>query len=295
MKNKIGTELRNTNTINIDQLDGVGIAKLINSEDKMVAEAVDKVTNRIGEAIEKAYSKFKSGGRLIYMGAGTSGRLGALDAIELTPTYGVPNDRAFGLLAGGERAMYEAVEGAEDSKELAIEDLKNVNLSEKDIVIAIAASGRTPYAISGIEYANEVGALSISVTCTESNEMIDKSQIAINPVTGPEVITGSTRMKAGTAQKMVLNMFSTGIMIKMGYVYENLMVNVQPTNEKLVQRSISILSQILKIDNTMAENLLKQAHNNVSAGIVMHKLNLDYNTALKKLNENENSVNKVLN
>ena len=261
---KTVTETRNKNSMHIDQLDGKGIAKLINEEDHKVAEAVATQTDKIGEAIESIAKRFDQGGRIIYIGAGTSGRLGALDAIELTPTYSVPPERAFGILAGGQRAMFEAVEGAEDSTELAINDLKNIKLSERDTVIAIAASGRTPYAISSINYANQIGALSISVTCNDNNEMKDIAQIAISPVVGPEVITGSTRMKSGTAQKMVLNMISTGVMIKMGYVYENLMINVQPTNEKLINRAEKILTQILKIEREYASTLLKEAKNNVS-------------------------------
>lgn len=201
---KTVTETRNKNSMHIDQLDGKGIAKLINEEDHKVAEAVATQTDKIGEAIENIAKRFDQGGRIIYIGAGTSGRLGALDAIELTPTYSVPPERAFGILAGGQRAMFEAVEGAEDSTELAINDLKNIKLSERDTVIAIAASGRTPYAISSINYANQIGALSISVTCNDDNEMKDIAQIAISPVVGPEVITGSTRMKSGTAQKWCL-------------------------------------------------------------------------------------------
>ncbi len=268
---KTVTETRNKNSMHIDQLDGKGIAKLINEEDHKVAEAVATQTDKIGEAIESIAKRFDQGGRIIYIGAGTSGRLGALDAIELTPTYSVPPERAFGILAGGQRAMFEAVEGAEDSTELAINDLKNIKLSERDTVIAIAASGRTPYAISSINYANQIGALSISVTCNDNNEMKDITQIAISPVVGPEVITGSTRMKSGTAQKMVLNMISTGVMIKMGYVYENLMINVQPTNEKLINRAEKILTQILKIEREYASTLLKEAKNNVAAAIIMNK------------------------
>ena len=280
--------------MHIDQLDGKGIAKLINEEDHKVAEAVATQTDKIGEAIESIAKRFDQGGRIIYIGAGTSGRLGALDAIELTPTYSVPPERAFGILAGGQRAMFEAVEGAEDSTELAINDLKNIKLSERDTVIAIAASGRTPYAISSINYANQIGALSISVTCNDNNEMKDIAQIAISPVVGPEVITGSTRMKSGTAQKMVLNMISTGVMIKMGYVYENLMINVQPTNEKLINRAEKILTQILKIEREYASTLLKEAKNNVAAAIIMNKKSVNYESAIKILGDNNGQVRNII-
>lgn len=288
------TELRNQNTLAIDQLDGAGIAALINQEDHSVAEAVSTQTEAIGKAIEAIAERFQAGGRIIYMGAGTSGRLGALDAIELTPTYSVPATRAFGLLAGGQRAMYEAVEGAEDSKELAITDLKDHELTAGDTVIAIAASGRTPYAIGGLEYANEVGALTVSVTCTAANKMSEIAQIAINPVVGPEVITGSTRMKAGSAQKMVLNTISTGVMVKSGYVYSNLMINVQPTNEKLIHRSTGILQQILDIPEEDAAALLKAANNQVAAAIVMHKLGLSREAAEAELKAHDNRVNDLI-
>ncbi len=291
---KTVTETRNKNSMHIDQLDGKGIAKLINEEDHKVAEAVATQTDKIGEAIENIAKRFDQGGRIIYIGAGTSGRLGALDAIELTPTYSVPPERAFGILAGGQRAMFEAVEGAEDSTELAINDLKNIKLSERDTVIAIAASGRTPYAISSINYANQIGALSISVTCNDDNEMKDIAQIAISPVVGPEVITGSTRMKSGTAQKMVLNMISTGVMIKMGYVYENLMINVQPTNEKLINRAEKILTQILKIEREYASTLLKEAKNNVAAAIIMSKKSVSYESAIKILGDNNGQVRNII-
>lgn len=291
---KTVTETRNKNSMHIDQLDGKGIAKLINEEDHKVAEAVATQTDKIGEAIESIAKRFDQGGRIIYIGAGTSGRLGALDAIELTPTYSVPPERAFGILAGGQRAMFEAVEGAEDSTELAINDLKNIKLSERDTVIAIAASGRTPYAISSINYANQIGALSISVTCNDDNEMKDIAQIAISPVVGPEVITGSTRMKSGTAQKMVLNMISTGVMIKMGYVYENLMINVQPTNEKLIKRAEKILTQILQIEQEYASTLLKEAKNNVAAAIIMNKKSVNYESAIKILDDNNGQVRNII-
>lgn len=291
---QLTTESRNQETLDIDKLDGVGIAELINQEDHVVADAVATQSKEIGAAIEAIAKRFHDGGRIIYMGAGTSGRLGALDAIELTPTYSVSPKRAFGMLAGGERAMYAAVEGAEDSKELALEDLKKQNLVAGDVVIAIAASGRTPYAISALEYGNKVGALTVSVTCTADNAMMKVAQIAISPVVGPEVITGSTRMKAGTAQKMVLNTISTGVMVKMGYVYSNLMINVQPTNEKLVHRSEGILMQILDIDGESASKLLQNAGKNVSAAIIMHKKDVSKDEAEDLLREHDNRVSEII-
>jgi len=287
------TESRNSNTTNIGTMDGFEVALTINHEDQNVAQAIIQVTEAVGDAIEKAAIKYNDGGRLIYIGAGTSGRLGALDAIELTPTYGVPASRAFGLLAGGDKAMYEAVEGAEDSTEFAITDLKKVALNSKDVVISLSASGRTPYAVSAINYANEVGALTIAVICNQDSEMAKISDVAIAPMVGPEVITGSTRMKAGSAQKMVLNMLSTGIMIKAGYVYENLMINVQPTNEKLVARSINIIEEILHINQDRAEKLFNDAHKNIAIGLVMFKLNLNYEKAQALFEENKRNIHNI--
>ncbi|KRO00523.1 N-acetylmuramic acid 6-phosphate etherase [Companilactobacillus kimchiensis] len=274
-------------------MDGYEIAATINREDFSIPKAISEVTDSIGEAIEKASIKYNDGGRLIYIGAGTSGRLGALDAIELTPTYGVPPTRAFGILAGGQKAMFAAVEGAEDSKELAVEDLKQVKLNNKDIVISLSASGRTPYAVSAIEYAKKIGALTIAVICNNDSEMSRISDIAIAPMVGPEPISGSTRMKAGSSQKMVLNMISTGIMIKAGYVYENLMINVQPTNEKLIARSINIIEEILNIKREDAEKLFKDAHRNIAIGLVMFKLDIDYDSAKIIFEDNKRNIHKI--
>jgi len=290
---RLKTESRNSNTTNIGNLDGYQVAKLINSEDYNVAKSITSVTDSIGEAIEEASKRFINDGRLIYIGAGTSGRLGALDAIELTPTYGVPATRAFGLLAGGQRAMFEAVEGAEDSSELAIEDLKNVNLTKDDIVISLSASGRTPYALSAINYGKEKGALTIAVICNPDSPMAEASDIFIAPVVGAEAITGSTRMKAGSAQKMILNILSTGIMIKSGHVYENLMINVQPTNKKLIARSIGIIEQILKVNEDEAEELFESAHKNIAIGLVMNKLQLSYEDAKDLFNKNKRNIHKI--
>ncbi|MGG5370902.1 N-acetylmuramic acid 6-phosphate etherase [Enterococcus sp. AZ196] len=286
----LATERRNENSMNIDRMATIDLVQTINNEDKMVADAVEKVLPNIAEAIDLGAERFNAGGRLIYIGAGTSGRLGALDAIELTPTYSVSPKRAFGILAGGKEAMYAAVEGAEDSVELAVKDLKDVRLTENDVVISIAASGRTPYSLSAIEYGNEINALTISVTCTADNPMSRAAQVAIAPIVGPEVITGSTRMKAGTAQKMVLNMLSTGIMIKTGKVYQNLMINVQPTNKKLIERSINILMQALSIERDEAAKLFESADNKVNVAIVMHENQLSAEQAVSFLAENDNRI-----
>ena len=288
------TEARNEATKKIDQVSTLEMVTLINQEEQKVAQAIEKVLPQIAAAIDAAAERFKKGGRLIYCGAGTSGRLGALDAIELTPTYSVSPERAFGILAGGEKAMYQAIEGAEDSKELAIEDLTQHQLTARDVVIAIAASGRTPYAVSAIEYGKKVGALTISVTCNNQSPMNQLAEIGIAPIVGPEVITGSTRMKAGSAQKMVLNMFSTGIMVKVGNIYQNLMVNVQPTNEKLIQRATNIIKEAAEIEESQAKEYLEAAQLEVAPAIVMAKAHVDFQKAKQLLAEHDGRISEVL-
>ncbi|WEU33714.1 N-acetylmuramic acid 6-phosphate etherase [Enterococcus faecalis] len=288
------TEARNEATKKIDQVSTLEMVTLINQEDQKVAQAIEKVLPQIATAIDAAAERFKKGGRLIYCGAGTSGRLGALGAIELTPTYSVSPERAFGILAGGEKAMYQAIEGAEDSKELAIEDLTQHQLTARDVVIAIAASGRTPYAVSAIEYGKKVGALTISVTCNNQSPMNQLAEIGIAPIVGPEVITGSTRMKAGSAQKMVLNMFSTGIMVKVGNIYQNLMVNVQPTNEKLIQRATNIIKEAAEIEESQAKEYLEAAQLEVAPAIVMAKAHVDFQKAKQLLAEHDGRISEVL-
>ena len=288
------TEARNEATKKIDQVSTLEMVTLINQEDQKVAQAIEKVLPQIAAAIDAAAERFKKGGRLIYCGAGTSGRLGALDAIELTPTYSVSPERAFGILAGGEKAMYQAIEGAEDSKELAIEDLTQHQLTARDVVIAIAASGRTPYAVSAIEYGKKVGALTISVTCNNQSPMNHLAEIGIAPIVGPEDITGSTRMKAGSAQKMVLNMFSTGIMVKVGNIYQNLMVNVQPTNEKLIQRATNIIKEAAEIEESQAKEYLEAAQLEVAPAIVMAKAHVDFQKAKQLLAEHDGRISEVL-
>ena len=284
------TETVNEATRQIDQLDSLGVVTLINQEDKKVADAVEKELPQIAKAVDAIAERFAKGGRIIYCGAGTSGRMGTLDAIELTPTYSVPAERAFGLLAGGSDAMYRAVEGAEDSKELAIEDLKNVELTPDDCVIGIAASGRTPYTISALEY----GTLTISITCNGDSEMAKVAQISIAPIVGAEVISGSTRMKAGTAQKMVANMLSTGTMIKLGKVYQNYMVQVQPTNEKLVVRATNIISAITGADKETAHRTLTETGMQVPDAIVMLESGCTREQAKKALEATAGNVRKAL-
>ena len=254
----ISTERRNPNTMDIDRVSTIEILRKINNEDKTVPVAVEKALSQIAQLTDVIVDAFNNGGRLIYMGAGTSGRLGVLDASECPPTYGVDYNMVMCLMAGGEKAFIKAVEGAEDSKEQGKLDLINANLSNNDVVIGIAASGRTPYVIGGLNYANEVGAVTACIT-TSANSIIESIvQYPIVAVTGPEPITGSTRMKSGTAQKMICNMISTASMVKMGKVYENLMIDVKATNEKLVSRSFSIICTILECTQDEARVLLSK-------------------------------------
>lgn len=241
--NKLLTEQRNISTADIDLLSAAEIAKKINDEDKTVAIAVEKAIPQIAALVEKAVAVLDAGGRLIYMGAGTSGRIGVLDAVECPPTFGVSPDKIQCLMAGGEYAFVRSVEGAEDSTEAAVADLKRINLTAADIVIGITASGRTPYAVAGVKYAKEIGCATGSISTAAESEIARIVDLPVEAITGPEVIAGSTRMKSGTAQKLICNMISTTVMIKLGKVYQNLMIDVQPTNEKLINRARNILVQ----------------------------------------------------
>ncbi|MBQ8999315.1 MAG: N-acetylmuramic acid 6-phosphate etherase [Clostridium sp.] len=271
------TETRNPNTYNIDNVSTLEMVKIMNNEDAKVHEAIGKELNNIALAIDSIHNALIDGGRLIYVGAGTSGRLGILDASECMPTYGVSEDLIQGIIAGGKDAMFKAQEGAEDSAELCVEDLKNISFSKKDILCGLAASGRTPYVIGGVNYAKSIGAKTISVTCNPESELSKISDIAISPVVGPEVVTGSTRMKAGTAQKMVLNMLSTGSMIKFGKVYGNLMVDVQTTNKKLEERARKIVVDATGCSRDRAIELLDETSNNVKLSIFMEISGLSLN------------------
>lgn len=290
----ISTEQRNINSMSIDTASTLEIVEIINNEDKHIATAIEKVLGDVAKAVDLIYSKLSSGGRLIYVGAGTSGRLGVLDAVECAPTYGVSSDIIMALIAGGNGAFVKAVEGAEDDKELARKDLRDISLSYKDVVVGIAASGRTPYVLSCLAYAKEVEAATISLCCSKNDEMISLSDVAIVVLVGAEVVTGSTRMKSGTAQKMVLNMLSTATMIKMGKVYQNLMVDVQPTNEKLVVRAKSIVMEATGVSEHLALMALEEFSNSAKHAIVMLKANVSYQKACELLNNNDDSIAKAL-
>lgn len=291
---KLTTESRNQNTLDIDKVSTIEMVKKINNEDKKVAEAVEKEIPQIAKSIDGIVDRIHKGGRLIYMGAGTSGRLGILDASECPPTYGVSEELVQGLIAGGHEAIFRAKEGAEDSKELAVNDLKEKNLNSNDIVVGLAASGRTPYVIGGLEYANEIGALTISITCNKDSEVSKTSKIAISPVVGAEVVTGSTRLKAGTAQKLVLNMLSTGTMIKLGKVYGNLMVDVRATNEKLVERAKRIVCEATNVSTEEATKYLEETKFDVKLAIFMILSGLNKEKAEEKLVENKGYIAKAL-
>jgi N-acetylmuramic acid 6-phosphate etherase len=263
---RITTEQRNKNTKNIDIVSTEKMLELINAEDKFVPIAVEKAIPQIAKIVDVITAALKNGGRLFYIGAGTSGRLGVLDASEVPPTFGVDTGIVNGIIAGGDVALRYAVEGAEDSKEEAVKDLKNRGLDDKDVVIGIAASGRTPYAIAGIEYAHEVGAKSGCITTSLDSEIAKIAQYPIEAITGSEPLTGSTRMKSGTAQKMILNMITTSTMVKIGKVYENLMIDVQMSNKKLISRARSIVMDITGVSLEVAIEYLDK-YNSVKYAI----------------------------
>lgn len=291
---KLTTESRNENTLNIDKVSTLEMVKIINNEDKKVAFAVENELENIAKAIDGIVDWINRGGRLIYIGAGTSGRLGILDASECPPTYGVSEELVQGIIAGGKEAIFRAKEGAEDSEELAITDLKDKSLSENDVIVGLAASGRTPYVIGGLKYANDIGALTISVTCNGDSEVSKVAQISIAPIVGAEVVTGSTRLKAGTAQKLVLNMLSTGTMIKLGKVYGNLMVDVKATNEKLVERAKRIVCEATGVERGQAEKTLKETNFDVKLAIFMILSGLNINDAKEKLSKNKGYIAKAM-
>lgn len=288
------TENRNINTMDIDKISTVEVLEKINNEDKNVPLAVKKEIPKIAKLIEKAVERIRKGGRIIYIGAGTSGRLGVLDASECPPTYGVEPELVQAVIAGGEEAMFKAKEGAEDSEEIAVLDLKDRNLNKNDVVIGIAASGRTPYVIGALKFAKENGALTASVSCNKNSQIAREADIEISPVVGAEVITGSTRMKSGTAQKLVLNMISTGIMIKLGKVYENLMVDVKATNDKLVERSKKIVMEATGVSREEAENKLNDTGFDVKLSIFIILSGLNKSKAKEILEKNNGYIAKAL-
>ena len=291
---KLVTETRNPRTMNIDTMSALEIVSIMNDEDNNVVKGVKEVLPEIAKAVEWCAASLAKGARIVYIGAGTSGRLGLMDSVECPPTYGVSPDTVVGLIAGGEGAFIKAVEGAEDRKDFAVEDLKKINLTADDVVIGLAASGRTPYVIGGLEYANDLGCNTVAVACNKNSKIGAIAKLAIEPVSGPEVVTGSTRLKSGTAQKMVCNMISTASMILNGKVYQNLMVDVQQTNEKLVTRAENIIMEATGCSREEASKARVAANGKVKLAVTMILTGLDMEEAAKKLDEAKGHVREAI-
>ena len=288
------TEQRNPNSMHVDSLSALEIVQLMNDEDKQVPVAIEKCLPQIAQAVECIVAAFQQGGRLVYIGAGTSGRLGVLDASECPPTFGVSPEMVKGIIAGGERALRHPIEGAEDSKTQAVVDLQTIQFSSQDVLVGIAASGRTPYVIGALEYAKSLGSVTVSIASNPNSAMANIVDIAIDTVVGPEVLTGSSRLKSGTAQKLVLNMLTTASMILMGKCYQNLMVDVQASNEKLKARAIRIVMQATDCDKALAEETLKQADQNAKLAIMMILSGLDRAQAEALLEKHQGKLQLAL-
>ena len=287
------TEARNPATANLDQLGTLDLVKTMHAVDRDVLAAVDQELPHIAQAVDAIVARLDNGGRLFYLGAGTSGRLGVLDASECPPTYNTPPELVQGLIAGGDTALRRSVERAEDDATQGERDLEAQNFSAKDALVGIAASGRTPYVLGGIDYARKLGAATIGLSCVPGSQLAQHAEIAITPAVGPEVVTGSTRMKAGTATKLVLNMLSTASLVRLGYVYGNLMVNVQPTNVKLRDRAARIVATLTDLPHDQAATLLDQA-GSVKTAIVMQRFNLSRADAEKKLAQTKGRLRTAL-
>ncbi|GAB2028253.1 N-acetylmuramic acid 6-phosphate etherase [Lactovum odontotermitis] len=292
---KLTTERRNTHSLELDAMTLSEQLTAMNAEDQKVALAIQGILPEIKAVIEKVIDSFNKGGRLLYLGAGTSGRLGVLDAAECVPTFGVSAAMVVGLIAGGESAMINAVEGAEDSTSLGVSDLKGQALTENDTVIGIAASGRTPYVIGALDYAREIGAATVAFSCNTNAEMSQHAELKIEVDCGPEFVTGSTRLKSGTAQKLVLNMISTLSMVGIGKVYNNLMVDLKPTNEKLVERSKRIIMQATDCDYKRAAEVFEESGRHVKTAIVMILTDSSKDEAAKKLEKSRGFVKNAVN
>lgn len=288
------SEGRNPDTMDIDLLPSLEIVKRINQQDQQVPLAVEKVLPEIAQAVDKITAAFQKGGRLIYMGAGTSGRLGVLDASECPPTFGVSDQMVIGLIAGGPEAILKAKEGAEDSEQFGVDDLKSINFTEDDVVVGIAASGRTPYVIGALNYANDIGATTVALSCNPDSPIADIAKIAISPVVGPEALTGSTRLKSGTAQKLVLNMLTTASMIRLGKSYQNLMVDVKATNKKLVARAARIVMQATDCDKTLATDTLVETDYDVKLAILMILTGMSIDAAQQQLEKQNGFLRKAV-
>ncbi|MCU1791350.1 N-acetylmuramic acid 6-phosphate etherase [Pectobacterium polaris] len=291
---KLVSETRNPATMALDQFSTLEMMLAFNQEDRKVPEAIAQVLPAIAEAVDLATASLQEGGRLIYLGAGTSGRLGVLDASECPPTFGVPHGLVIGLIAGGPGALLKAVEGAEDDPTLGEADLKALNLTAVDMVVGLAASGRTPYVIGALRYARDVGCRTAAISCNPHSPIAQEAQVAISPVVGPEALTGSTRLKSGTAQKLVLNMISTGAMVKLGKVYQNLMVDVKATNVKLLDRACRIVVEATGAEREKARQALVQADNEVKPAILMLLANIDVAAARERLKQHNGYLREAL-
>ena len=289
------TETRNTKSAHLDEMTTQQILQLMRQEDQSIPDVIATQFNTIQQVIETAASVYLNGGKIIYIGAGTSGRLGVLDAAELVPTFNADPKRYFGLIAGGAKALTQAIEGAEDHRQQGADDLASVGLTAQDLVIGIAASGRTPYVVGALAYAQSLGAQTAALSCNAQALISQYAHFAIEVPVGPEILTGSTRLKAGTAQKMVLNMISTATMIRIGKVYDNLMIDVHTTNEKLVSRAIGIIQTITHLDEQESTKLYHQAHQNIKAAIVMHFKSVSYSEAQQLLSNHHGNVKSVIN
>ncbi|RXT04291.1 N-acetylmuramic acid 6-phosphate etherase [Ammoniphilus sp. CFH 90114] len=292
--NRLTTEMRNEATQNLDSLSTREVVELMNREDQTVAYAVEKELERIGKAVDLIVESMEKGGRLFYFGAGTSGRLGVLDASECPPTFGTEPSLVQGVIAGGRKALVEAIEGAEDLPELGQEDVVKYGVKSGDVVVGIAASGRTPYVLGALQAANEIGAVTVSLSCNSTSVLTGEADVAINVVVGPEVVTGSTRLKAGTAQKMVLNMLTTGAMIRLGKVYGNWMVNVQATNHKLRERVKRIIMEVTGVSYEEASVLSEQSGGDARIAIVMQQTGLSYDAAVELLEQTRGRVREAI-
>ncbi len=291
----LDTEKRNINSYQIDTKSTKEILSIINSEDKLVAFAVEKAINEISYLVDDIVDSMKKGGRLFYIGAGTSGRLGVLDASECNPTFGVDRTLVQGIIAGGEKALTQSIESAEDNKEASIDELKRRGFSQKDVLVGITASGSAPYVVSALSYAKEIGAVVGAIACNKESKVFENAHHKIYLSVGPEIITGSTRMKSGTAQKLVLNMLTTTTMIKLGKVYNNYMIDLRPVNAKLVQRSIRLIQDITGLDKEKSEDYFLRSDKNVRLAVVMALFNIDKNKAKLLLKENNNNINNIIN
>ncbi|MEY8702239.1 N-acetylmuramic acid 6-phosphate etherase [Francisella philomiragia] len=290
MLKNINTEKRNPKSFNLDSMSVQESVKLMIDEEYGVIEALKEQSLNIAKIVEVTSQALKNGGRIIYIGAGTSGRLGILDAVECPPTFSVDYNTVVGLIAGGEKAFIQAQEGAEDNPDFGKADLLKIDLTDKDVVIGIAASGRTPYVIGALEYANSIDATTIAISCTKQAKISSYADYNVEAVPGPEVLTGSTRLKAGTTQKLILNIISTLSMVSVGKVYQNLMVDVKPTNEKLVERSKNIICEATGVDYVTAQDFYIKANKSVKVAIVMILNDCDYEQALAILKDNNNFI-----